>query len=55
MMFKLLREEKAQSDWSAVYLILIFAIIAIILISIVKPMFKQSQRIITRTKRGLGD
>ncbi len=49
------REEKAQSEWSAVYIILILAIVAILLISVVKPMFQQSQKIVARTKKSLSD
>ena len=45
----LLREESASSDFGAVYLILVFAIVALLLIVIVKPMFQQAQKSIPKT------
>ena len=41
-------EEKAQSEWSSVYMLLILIIAAIALIAIIKPMFQQSQRIVKK-------
>ncbi len=52
---KILCEEKAQSEWSAIYMLLVLAIVAILLISIVKPMFQNSQKIVTKTRKALGD
>jgi len=45
-----LKEEKAQSEWSSVYMILILIIAAIALIAIIKPMFQQSQKIVQKTE-----
>lgn len=39
-------DEKGQSEWSSIYLIIIFAIAALLLIALVKPMFKSSQDIV---------
>ncbi len=43
---RLLREERCQSEWNSVYLLIVFIIAAILIIALVKPMFKQSQDII---------
>ena len=45
-----LQEEKAQGEWSSVYLLLVLVIAALILISIIKPMFQQSQEIRTKVQ-----
>ena len=37
-------DEKASSEWSTLYLIVVFAIAAILIIAVVKPMFKSAQR-----------
>ncbi len=47
-LLKFLSEEKAQSEWNSVYLLIVFAIAAILLIALIKPMFKQSQEIVKR-------
>ncbi|HLD58321.1 MAG TPA: hypothetical protein VI977_01610 [archaeon] len=39
-------EQRAQSEWSSVYMLLILVIAAIALIAIIKPMFQNSQRIV---------
>ncbi len=39
-------DSKGQSEWSSVYLLIVFAIAALLLIALVKPMFKQSQEIV---------
>ncbi|MBI2597756.1 MAG: hypothetical protein HYW50_01015 [Candidatus Diapherotrites archaeon] len=39
-------DERAQGEWSSIYLIIIFIIAALLLIGIVKPMFKSSQEIV---------
>ena len=41
-----LSDERAQSEWNSVYLLIVFIIAAILIIALVKPMFKQSQDII---------
>ncbi len=43
---KLLLEERSQSEWNSVYLLVVFAIAAILVIALIKPMFRQSQDII---------
>ncbi len=48
-MDSLLREESASSDFGAVYMILIFAIAALLLILIVKPMYQSAQKTIPKT------
>lgn len=42
----LLREQRAQGEWNSVYLLIVFIIAAILIIALIKPMFKQSQDII---------
>jgi hypothetical protein len=41
-------EERAQSEWHSIYLLLVLIIAALILISVIKPMFQQSQKIIPK-------
>ena len=48
-----LGEERSQGEWSTIYMLLVLIIVALVLISIVKPMFQQSQRVVTRTKKEL--
>ena len=43
---RLLVEERAQSEWNSVYLLIVFVIAAILIIALIKPMFKQSQDIV---------
>ncbi len=45
-LMELLREERAQGEWNSVYLLIVFIIAAILIIALVKPMFKQSQEIV---------
>ncbi|MCR4335365.1 MAG: hypothetical protein NUV57_02400 [archaeon] len=45
MLEKLLVSERAQGEWSSVYLLIVFAIAAILIIALIKPMFKASQGI----------
>jgi len=48
-MFKeILAEERAQNEWSSIYLLIVFVIAAILIIALIKPMFKQSQEIVKR-------
>ena len=44
----LLSEERAQGEWNSVYLLIVFAIAAILIIALIKPMFKQSQDIVNQ-------
>jgi membrane protein implicated in regulation of membrane protease activity len=39
---KLLDEEVGQSEWSSIYLILVFAIAALLLITLIKPFFRSA-------------
>jgi len=43
---KFLSEQRAQSEWNSVYLLIVFVIAAILIIALIKPMFKQSQDIV---------
>lgn len=42
----ILSEERGQSEWNSVYLLIVFIIAAILIIALVKPMFKNSQEIV---------
>jgi len=46
---QLLKEERAQSEWSSVYMLIVMVIAALILITVIKPMFRQSQQIVKKT------
>lgn len=48
-MGKLFKEETAAGDFGAVYLILVFAIVAVALVAVVKPMYKSAQKTIPKT------
>jgi len=48
MLRMLLREEKAQSEWSSIYLLIVFAIAALIIIALIKPMFRQSMKVVQK-------
>lgn len=43
---RLLAEERAESEWSSIYLLLVFVIAALILIALIKPMFRKSQEVV---------
>ncbi len=43
---KLLKEEIAQGSWNNVYLLVVFAIAALLVIGLIKPMFRQSASIV---------
>jgi hypothetical protein len=45
----ILKEESASGDFGAVYMILVFAIVALLLVLIVKPMFQSAQKSIPKT------
>jgi len=42
----ILSQERGQSEWNSVYLLIIFIIVAILIIALIKPMFKNSQEIV---------
>ncbi len=42
-------DQKGQSEWSSVYLLIVFMIAALLLITLVKQMFRKSQKIVQRT------
>ena len=44
-----LGEERAQSEWSSVYMLVVMIIAALLLITVIKPMFRQSQQIVKKT------
>jgi len=46
-----LEEECAQGEWSTIYMLLVLIIVALLLVSVVKPMFKQSQRVVATTRK----
>lgn len=48
-MLDILREEKAQSEWSSLYMLIVFIIAALLIITLIKPMFKQSQSVVSET------
>ena len=41
-------EEDAAADFGAVYMILVFAIAALLLVLVVKPMFQQAEKTIPK-------
>ncbi len=45
----LLHESRAQGEFNSLYTILVLIIAAIALIAIVKPMFRQSQKLASKT------
>ena len=49
MKTSLFSEENASGDFGAVYMILVFAIVALALIMVVKPMYKNAQKSIPKT------
>lgn len=42
---KFLIENKGQGEWNTLYMVLIVAIIALVLLTKIKPMFKQSVKL----------
>lgn len=44
-----LRDERAQSEWSGIYMVIVFLIAAVVLIAVVKPLFQQSRKVVTST------
>ena len=53
-MFELLREENASGDFGAVYMILVFAIAALLLVLVVKPLYQNSQKTIPKAPASTG-
>ena len=53
MRIKELFNEKAQSEWSSLYMLLVLIIAALLLILIVKPMFSNAQKTVTPIKNQL--
>ncbi|MDO8628059.1 MAG: hypothetical protein Q7K42_06335 [Candidatus Diapherotrites archaeon] len=43
---KLFSETRAQGDWNSVYMLIVLAIAAVLVITLIKPMFRQSQTIV---------
>lgn len=48
---RLLSESRCQSEWNSVYMLIVLIIAALLLITIVKPMFKNSQNQIREIKK----
>ena len=48
------KEESGAGDFGAVYMILVFAIAALLLVLIVKPMFQNSQKTIPKQPANTG-
>ncbi len=46
----MLSESRCQSEWNSVYMLIVLIIAALLLITIVKPMFKNSQQQIREIK-----
>ncbi len=42
-------DERAQSDWGGIYMVLVFIIAAVLLIAVVKPMYQQSAKVVTNS------
>ncbi len=48
MLEAIFSEERAQSEWSSVYMLVVLIIAALLLIAVIKPMFRQSQQIVKK-------
>jgi competence protein ComGC len=46
---EMLKDQRAQSEWSSVYMLVILIIAALLLITVIKPMFRQSQQVVKQT------
>ena len=42
---QLLKEQKAQSEWNSVYMLIVLIIATLLLITVIKPMFNNSQQV----------
>ena len=47
---KFLKEENADSEWGSLYMLLVFIIAALLLIALIKPMFRKSQEVVAKPK-----
>ncbi len=47
---RMLGEARAQSEWNSLYMLIVLIIVALILITIIKPMFRQSQQVVKPIK-----
>lgn len=47
---RLLSEKRCQSEWNSLYMLIVLIIAALLLIAVVKPMFKNSQQQIKTIK-----
>ena len=45
---QLLTDTRAQSEWSSVYMLVVLVIAALVLIAVIKPMFRQSQQVVKK-------
>ncbi|MBU0635621.1 hypothetical protein KKE06_01195 [Candidatus Micrarchaeota archaeon] len=50
---ELLKEKRSQGEWNAMYMLIVLIIAALLLITVIKPMFKQSQRQIRDVKEAV--
>jgi len=41
-----LKDKKGQGEWNTLYIILILAIATVVLIAVVKPMFKGAEKVV---------
>jgi len=53
-MFELFLEERAAGDFGAVYMILIFAIAALLLVLVVKPLYQGAAKTIPKAPASTG-
>jgi len=49
---KFFSEEKAQSEWNSVYMLIILIIAALLLIAVIKPMFQNAMNTSRKTLGG---
>ncbi|MFH0955358.1 MAG: hypothetical protein V1777_04615 [Candidatus Micrarchaeota archaeon] len=47
---RMLSEKRCQSEWNSLYMLIVLIIAALLLITVVKPMFKSSQQQIKTVK-----
>lgn len=47
-------DERAQSEWSGIYMVIVFLIAAVVLVAVVKPLFQQSRKVVTSTPGAAG-
>lgn len=46
-------DERAQSEWNMVYMLLVLAIATLLVLSVIKPMYQQSQQVVARQQAKL--